>query len=168
MIKVSRFAVIALIASMAACSSGSPGDPLHPSEANDLCRRFCEHEAACGGGDEQCFDGCVAILAPYLRGDTFTAQYECLIDLDCGADPSACDAFATAQPLDFHLALGDSCREHLDCVTEGFCGNLVQDLRNFNSDVIEDFSACFDLSFCMDIEECLQTTASSIPLLGLF
>lgn len=167
MTALSRFPLPLVIATLCACDGGSPGAPLTDAEADDLCRRYCDHEEACGGSDDQCFAGCRFLLAPYLRGDTFRAQYECYIGLHCGDDPGVCTAFANAQPLDFHIALGDLCRERLDCFTEAACANLTADLRNFNTAVVAAFSACFDFSACVEIEACFDDVAAGIPLLGL-
>jgi hypothetical protein len=106
---------VSLAVTLAAACGGGPGTAaVTPSDAEDYCRRSCQHDVTCDPNStqtvEQCTTDCVGELAGWARADALDAFTSCIAALECTASDDTCTR-TSCSPTATHDQYETRCRE---------------------------------------------------------
>ena len=160
-------------ATLAACG-GDPGSgPLSAGDAEDGCRRDCQHRLDCTPDPqttvEACTSDCVADVAGWVRADAFEAVIDCTTDLACGVSDDTC--LTECAPTDAHDAYEARCRAVFAACLEpaeldGICETTPMPSADdgvgvfclITPSIVDELTACLpEGAVCGTAIECLQT-----------
>lgn len=176
-----RFALVSCsfaFATLAACG-GDPGSGLvSASDAEDGCRRDCEHRLECTPDPqetvESCTDDCVSDVVGWVRADAFEDIIDCSTGLACGVSDDDC--LSECDPTDAHEEYEARCRavfascldsEELEslCETTPMPGVDADDIGYFcliTPSIVDELTACLpEAAVCETALECLQAVLTA-------
>ncbi len=167
-----RFAVLSLsFATLAACG-GDPGSgAISAADAEDGCRRNCEHSQECNPDPQTtvqaCTAECVADVSGWVRADAFEAITDCATGLACNASEDVC--LTECVPTDAHDAYEARCRAvFAACLDPGELNGICETTPVPGGDdagffclitpsIVDQMTACLpEAAVCGTAIECIQ------------
>ena len=173
--------MLAMAVATAACGGSGGSGPLSMQSAEDACQLLCEHQEGCDSTPDP-VEPCVAeCTADFTQGNGFRADAisdyaDCVADLACEINKETC--LTTCSPTGAHESYEAHCRtkvtecfgadpEHL-----GLCETTPDPNDDdigfncmFTPDVMNELSACFDLT-CPELSGCFDGVLRKYKILG--